>query len=272
MGEHQVDPARRLPGLRRVVAAGPGHLVMLAGDQRHVRRHRLRRCPPGPHHVRVHQIRRREPWAKPAGKHRLRRPLQAPRTHQFAHPERLGGKAVAGGQRQPRRRRVAGQHGSHDSLPAQGSRQPQRRQLRPAGLQHAQHPNHPHPAAPSPVTSSRSPATALPGTAAARPAAPQALKPTMTAPGSSFKRLRVIRAMVAAAPAWWFRGCRPWPGVLLPSWPKPAASRRPARSRMPSRRTATGRLPDGSQPGAADASCLPRAGPLGTPRRRPGRS
>jgi hypothetical protein len=185
---------------------------MLAGDQRHVRRHRLRRCPPGPHHVRVHQIRRREPWAKPAGKHRLRRPLQAPRAHQFAHPERLGGKAVAGGQRQPRRRRVAGQHGSHDSLPAQGSRQPQRRQLRPAGLQHAQHPNHPHPAAPSPVTSSRSPATALPGAAAARPAAPRALKPTMTAPGSSFNRLRVIRAMVAAAPAWWFRGCRPWPG------------------------------------------------------------
>jgi hypothetical protein len=161
VGEQQVNPACRLPGLRRVVAAGPGHLVVLAGHQRHERRHRPRRRPPGPDHVRVDHIGGRQPRAKPAGERGLRRPLQAARARQLAHPERLGRKPAAGRQRHPRRRRIPGQQRGRHATPAQRRRQPQRRQLAPAGLQHAQHPDHPQPTAhPGTLTSFPHPAHA----------------------------------------------------------------------------------------------------------------
>jgi hypothetical protein len=58
--------ACRLPGLRRVVAAWPGHLVVLAGYQRYPRRHGPGRSPPGAHHVGVHKAGAGDPGPKPA--------------------------------------------------------------------------------------------------------------------------------------------------------------------------------------------------------------
>jgi hypothetical protein len=64
-GEEQAGPPCRIPGPRRVVASRPGHLVVLAGHQRHVRRQGPYRGPPGAHHVGVHQARaRRRPQSR----------------------------------------------------------------------------------------------------------------------------------------------------------------------------------------------------------------
>src|SRR5207247_4966009 len=57
---------------------------------------------------------------KPIGKQRLGGPLQAARVHQVTDLEGVGGKAVAGGKRQPRRYCITGQQGRRDSVSGAG--------------------------------------------------------------------------------------------------------------------------------------------------------
>jgi hypothetical protein len=76
------------------------------------------------------------------------RPLQAARGRDLADPVGVRGQAVAGSKLQPRRGSVTGQQPRRDAVPAQLRRQPQREQLRPARLQHAQNASNPHPGLP----------------------------------------------------------------------------------------------------------------------------
>jgi hypothetical protein len=153
MSEEQVNPACRNPGLRCVVAARPGHLVVLAGHQRHERRQRPGRGPPRPPPcVRAPRPRARagaqagrQTWAPASTAGCAGSPVRSPGTRR--RQSRNGRPAP------PRRCRVTGQQGRRHVVPAQRRRQPQRRQLGPAGFQHAQHPNHPHPVAHPPARS-----------------------------------------------------------------------------------------------------------------------
>ena len=112
MAEQHADPARRGLGLRGVVAARPGHLIVLAGHQRHVRGHRLCRRLPGP-----------PPCGRAPGLRARAGPSQSANSGSVVHCrlrgftmsltwKGVGGKAVTGGKRQPRRCCITGQQRS----------------------------------------------------------------------------------------------------------------------------------------------------------------